>query len=251
MADTGSWHSLMSREKATKLKIPISHKSVCFSGVGKQLGIQSQPVELSVIIGLEALGKLNGTVICTQRSIAFVGLEEEQIRQNLLHKTPKTSSVEEEVETPEQRLKSICVPDSQQTWESPKPGQCRMPPVAWTVLGPPRKERVRPIAPSQEEELRKQVNAMLKSGVLRPSASPWASRPHFEKKKKTGDWRIVIDYRFLNKAMVKDSYRLPLLWEAVQEAAGHKIYHVLDLANGFFNIPLEESTNRSRLLTAY
>eukprot|EP00917_Polyrhabdina_sp_WS-2016_P007436 GHVP01016645.1.p1 GENE.GHVP01016645.1~~GHVP01016645.1.p1 ORF type:complete len:244 (+),score=20.95 GHVP01016645.1:146-877(+) len=51
---------------------------------------------------------------------------------------------------------------------------------------------------------------------------------------------MIIDYRKLNLQMTDDAYPIPLLWETVQSAAGHKIYSTLDLANGFFNVPLAE-----------
>lgn len=60
--------------------------------------------------------------------------------------------------------------------------------------------------------------------------------------KKTGDWRMVIDYRNVNRQMTADSYPLPLLWELVTKATGKQIYTSLDLASGFWNCPIAEES---------
>ncbi|EZG56884.1 putative retrotransposon protein, partial [Gregarina niphandrodes] len=54
-------------------------------------------------------------------------------------------------------------------------------------------------------ELEKQVEKQLKLGVIRPSKSKCAAAPHFVKKK-TGEWRCVLDYRRVNQSMAADSY---------------------------------------------
>src|SRR5579862_9892050 len=51
------------------------------------------------------------------------------------------------------------------------------------------------------------IEEMLKNNVIRPSKSPWAS-PAILVPKKEG-YRLVVDYRQLNKATVKDAYPLP------------------------------------------
>ncbi|EZG79509.1 putative polyprotein, partial [Gregarina niphandrodes] len=53
------------------------------------------------------------------------------------------------------------------------------------------------------------------------------ARPVFVKKK-TGEWKVCIDYREVNKCLALDAYSIPNLWEQVQQAAGHKYYTCLD-----------------------
>ncbi|KAI0993586.1 hypothetical protein K3495_g14598, partial [Podosphaera aphanis] len=55
-------------------------------------------------------------------------------------------------------------------------------------------------------------------------------------------WRICVDYRQLNKITKKHAHPLPNAQDEIQRAAGHKYYAFLDLENGFWQIPLEEST---------
>lgn len=48
------------------------------------------------------------------------------------------------------------------------------------------------------------MQELLEQGIIRPSNSPFAA-PLVLVKKKDGGWRMCVDYRNLNKAMVKDS----------------------------------------------
>ena len=109
----------------------------------------------------------------------------------------------------------------------------------FVVQGKPVKHKLRYVAPELKQELEKQLDSQLKKGVIRPSKSPYGARPIFLKKK-TGEWRIVLDYRDVNKQMVSDAYPIPLLWGNLQEAAGYSWYVTLDANWGFWNVPLEE-----------
>ena len=59
-----------------------------------------------------------------------------------------------------------------------------------------------------QSNIDKQINDMLDAGIVSPSSSPWSS-PMVIVPKCDGTHRICIDYRKLNKALVKDSYPLP------------------------------------------
>src|SRR5699024_8262842 len=63
-------------------------------------------------------------------------------------------------------------------------------------------------------------------------------------KKKTGEWRIVFDYRKVNKQMVPDLYPIPNIWALLQKAAGCRYYTCLDLNWGFWNVPLTEECRK-------
>ncbi|EZG43405.1 RNA-directed DNA polymerase [Gregarina niphandrodes] len=98
--------------------------------------------------------------------------------------------------------------------------------------------------PELQEELEVQVKKQLELGVIRSSKSEWAAAPHFVKKK-TGEWRCVLDYQRLNESMVADSYPIPRIWNHLRTAASHRICW-------FWNVPIaEESKDLTAFVTAF
>ncbi|XP_078051684.1 uncharacterized protein LOC144477819, partial [Augochlora pura] len=71
-------------------------------------------------------------------------------------------------------------------------------------------ERPRRLSPGDKSEVDKQITSWLKDGIIQESYSDYAS-PVVLVKKKNGSVRICVDYRQLNKKIVKDRYPLPLI----------------------------------------
>jgi len=82
-------------------------------------------------------------------------------------------------------------------------------------------------------EVERQLDHMLNQGVIEESSSPWMAPAVFVPKK-SGELRICIDYRELNKQSIKDSYPLPLPDEVQDRLAGSKIFSTLDLHSGYW-----------------
>jgi hypothetical protein len=61
---------------------------------------------------------------------------------------------------------------------------------------------------SELKELQLQLEEILNKGYIRPSVSPWGD-PVLFMKKKDGTLRLCIDFRQLNKVIVKNKYPLP------------------------------------------
>ncbi|EZG55977.1 putative RNA-directed DNA polymerase [Gregarina niphandrodes] len=128
----------------------------------------------------------------------------------------------------------------ERAWLAPRVGHVGYK-VKFEVTGKPFKARFRHYEPSQREELSRQIEAQLALGVMRSSKSEWAASPHMVPKK-IGEWRVVLDYRQLNKQMVSDAYPIPRLWTNLRTCAGRNYYVTLDMNKGFWNIPLEEES---------
>ena len=77
--------------------------------------------------------------------------------------------------------------------------------------------------PSELAELKKQLDAMLKIGLIQPSASPWRSPVLFVDKKDGGN-RLCTDYRKLNDVTIKNKYPLPKIEDLFDQLTGAKVF---------------------------
>lgn len=89
--------------------------------------------------------------------------------------------------------------------------------------------------PFQKDEIEQQVTQLLKTNMIQESTSPFAS-PALLVKKKTGDWRLCVDYRKLNAFTVKNKFPLPVIEELFEELHGAQWFTTLDLRSGFHQI---------------
>lgn len=95
------------------------------------------------------------------------------------------------------------------------------------------------LAIKEKEIVREMVDDLLQNDIVRPSTSPYAS-PIVLVKKKTGNYRLCIDYRALNKITTKENYPMPLIDDQLDALAGHTYFTTLDLASGYYQIPIRE-----------
>ena len=95
------------------------------------------------------------------------------------------------------------------------------------------------LSPAENDELRAQIEELLKQGFIRPSRSPYGA-PVLFVPKKDGRWRLCIDYRMLNKHTIKDRYPLPRIEELMDRLGKAKYFTKLDLASGYHQIAMKE-----------
>ena len=98
-------------------------------------------------------------------------------------------------------------------------------------------------SPALQREIERQIQELLRHGLIEPSRSRWRS-PVLLVKKPDGTFRLVCDYRNLNKVTEKESFPLPRL-EDVWDLIGEKkpqYFSVLDLSSGFWQLELDDET---------
>ena len=75
------------------------------------------------------------------------------------------------------------------------------------------------MAPAELKELKEQLQELLDKGFIRPNTSPWGA-PVLFVKKKDGTLRLCIDYRELNKVIIKNKYPLPRIDDLFDQLQG-------------------------------
>lgn len=101
---------------------------------------------------------------------------------------------------------------------------------------PPRLPPYR-MTPKLERECQILIKDLLKKGFITDSKSP-VSSPVLLVKKKDGTYRMVIDYRQLNKITVKDPFPLPRIDDLMAKVGDCSVFSTLDLHSGYHQIPL-------------
>ncbi|GKE01938.1 retrotransposon protein, putative, ty3-gypsy subclass [Tanacetum coccineum] len=84
------------------------------------------------------------------------------------------------------------------------------------------------MAPVELKELKDQLQELLERGFIRPSVSPWGM-PVLIMKKKDGSMRLCIDYRGLNRIIVRNRYLLPRIDNLFDQLQGAKFFSKIDL----------------------
>ncbi|KAM8717987.1 hypothetical protein ACLKA7_004659 [Drosophila subpalustris] len=111
----------------------------------------------------------------------------------------------------------------------------------------PLKQRYYPKNPAMQRVIDEQVNELIQAGAIEPSRSPH-SAPIVLVRKKTGDWRMCIDYRQLNAHSIPDAYPVPRINHILERLRHARFISTLDLKHGYWQIPMAAD---SRECTAF
>ena len=98
-------------------------------------------------------------------------------------------------------------------------------------------------SPQEQQIEEENVQEMLLNGIIRHSESPWAF-PTVLVEKPDGSMRFCVDYRDLNALTEKDAYPLPKIDEMLDKLGKAKFFTTLDLASGYWQIPIAEKDKK-------
>jgi hypothetical protein len=85
------------------------------------------------------------------------------------------------------------------------------------------------------KELQMQLEEILKKGYICPSVSPWGA-PVLFVKKKDGTLRLCIEFRELNKVIVKNKYHFPRIDDLFDQLRSVHIFSKIDLRFGYHQV---------------
>jgi hypothetical protein len=84
--------------------------------------------------------------------------------------------------------------------------------------------------------LKKQLQDLLKKGLIRPSSSEWGCPTLFVKQKKDNSLRMCVDYQPLNAVTIKNKYPLPWIDILFDQLSKAKVFSKIDLRSGYHQI---------------
>ncbi|GJX17949.1 putative reverse transcriptase domain-containing protein [Tanacetum coccineum] len=186
--------------------------------------IDLMPIELSsfdIIIGMDWLRKCHAVIVCDEKLV-------------------RISAKKEEDKSKGKQLKDVpFVRDFPKVFPEDLPGLPSARPVKFQIdLIPgdaPVARAPYRLAPSKMKELSEQLQELSDKGFIRPSSSHWGA-PFLFVKKKDGSFRMCIDYRELNKLIVKNRYPLPRIDDLFDQLQGSSIYSKIDLRSGYHQL---------------
>ena len=103
---------------------------------------------------------------------------------------------------------------------------------------------------AQHKVIETHVKDMAHRGVIRPSKSPWSS-PVVLVGKKDGSTRFCVDFCKVNAVTCKDVYPLPRIDETLDTLGGASYFTTLDLASGYWQVPLKEEDRQKTAFSTH
>ena len=105
--------------------------------------------------------------------------------------------------------------------------------------------------PAELDELKAQLDDMLRKGLICPSASPWGS-PVIFVDKWDGTSCLCVDYRKLHDVTIKNKYSLPNIEHLFDQMNGPRIFSKIDLRTGYHQLRVRETNiPKTTFLTRY
>ena len=102
----------------------------------------------------------------------------------------------------------------------------------------PKKQPPRCLSKDHSNAVKDEVIKFKRAGVIKEVFYPEWLANTVVVKKKSGKWRVCVDFMDLNKACLKDPYPIPRIDQLVDVTVGHPWMSFLDAFQGYHQIPL-------------
>ena len=113
---------------------------------------------------------------------------------------------------------------------------------------PPIRQAPRRIPPHLKEQVREQLDQLVKDGILEKSDGSWAS-PICLVKKKSGEIRICADMRKLNASTRLPAFPIPRIDDTLDALSGSSLYCVLDMNAAYHQISIDPADRDKATIT--
>jgi hypothetical protein len=105
----------------------------------------------------------------------------------------------------------------------------------------PMKQCLRRFDEEKRKVIGEEIHKLLEAGFIKEVHHPeWLDNPVLVKKK-SGKWRMCVDYTSLNKACPKVPFPLPRIDQIVDSTAGCETLSFLDAYSGYHQIKMKKS----------
>ena len=118
-----------------------------------------------------------------------------------------------------------------------------------TGSAPPTFASPRKLPPDKLTAAKQALDVLLKTGVIRPSRSPWASPIHMVPKSTPGEWRVTGDYRALNAVTKPDRYPLPHIQSLSTKLHNAQWFSKIDLLRAYHQVPMNPADSEKTAVT--
>ena len=95
----------------------------------------------------------------------------------------------------------------------------------------------------QHQQIDKEVQKLLDSGVIKESMSPYNSPVLMVPKKEAGKWRFCLDCRYINDLTEDQYFPIPRVDEVLDSLSGAEVWSVVDMTSGYHQVELTGKTS--------
>jgi hypothetical protein len=113
------------------------------------------------------------------------------------------------------------------------------------------KQRLRHFDEEKRKVIGEEIHKLLEAGFIMEVHHPkWLANPVLVKKK-SGKWRMCVDYTTLNKACPKIPFPLPCIDQIIDSTAGYETLTFLDAYSGYHQIKMESNQLVTSFITPF